>query len=170
MTSVTLRWMRIGGKWNRQNQGGRTFQVLAVGEACKAILWPVPLTALGFQQWGTRYSSVRRGHWGIFIFQWSKLSGHGQTVHRLCLSEKEQTMALNKKVRWLVGALSPVNHKGLYQGWTQTSLSPSYSFHKSSYHKSRFLSLFIFRGHSARKPESSRVTYFILQACTGTMC
>ena len=33
-----------------------------------------------------------------------------------------------------------------------------------------FFSLFIFRGHSAREPASSRVTYFILRAYTGTMC
>ena len=34
------------------------------------------------------------------------------------------------------------------------TLSPNYSFHKSSYHKSCvfFFSLFIFRGHSTRKP------------------
>ena len=51
---------------------------------------------------------------------------------------------------------------------TNFTLSPSYSFHKSSYHKSCFLSLFIFRGHSTREPASSRVTYFILQAYTGT--
>ena len=31
-----------------------------------------------------------------------------------------------------------------------------------------FYSLFIFRGHSAREPATSRVTYFILQAYTGT--
>ena len=31
-----------------------------------------------------------------------------------------------------------------------------------------FFSLFIFRGHSVREPASSRVTYFILQAYTGT--
>ena len=49
---------------------------------------------------------------------------------------------------------------------TNFALSPSYSFHKSSYHKSCccccFFSLFIFRGHSTREPASSRVTYFIL--------
>ena len=44
-----------------------------------------------------------------------------------------------KLVSQLVGTLSPVNHKGLHQGWTQTSLSPSYSFHKSLYHKSWFV-------------------------------
>ena len=33
-----------------------------------------------------------------------------------------------------------------------------------------FFSLFIFRGHSVRDPASSRVTYFILRAYTGTMC
>ena len=31
-----------------------------------------------------------------------------------------------------------------------------------------FLSLFIFRGHSTRESASSRVTYFILRAYTGT--
>ena len=31
-----------------------------------------------------------------------------------------------------------------------------------------FFSLFIFRGHSTREPASSRVTYFILRAYTGT--
>ena len=31
-----------------------------------------------------------------------------------------------------------------------------------------FFSLFIFRGHSTREPASSRVTYFILGAYTGT--
>ena len=51
---------------------------------------------------------------------------------------------------------------------TNFTLSPSLSFHKSSYHKSCFPSLFIFRGHSTREPESGRVTYFILRANTGT--
>ena len=52
---------------------------------------------------------------------------------------------------------------------TNITLSPSYSFHKSSDNKSCLFSLFIFRGHSTREPASSRVTYFILQAYTGTM-
>ena len=51
---------------------------------------------------------------------------------------------------------------------TNFTLSPSYSFQKSSYHKSCFLSLFIFHGHSTREPSSSRETYFILRAYTGT--
>ena len=51
---------------------------------------------------------------------------------------------------------------------TNFTLSPSYSFHKSLYHKSCFLSLFIFRGHSTWEPASSRVTFFILRAYTGT--
>ena len=33
-----------------------------------------------------------------------------------------------------------------------------------------FFSLFIFHGHSARELASGRVTCFILQAFTGTMC
>ena len=50
------------------------------------------------------------------------------------------------------------------------TLSPSYSFHESSYHKSRFLRLFLFRGHSTWEPASGRVTDFILWAYTGTIC
>ena len=53
---------------------------------------------------------------------------------------------------------------------TNFTLSPSQSFHKSSYHKSCCFSLFIFRGHSTREPASGRVTYFVLRAYTGTMC
>ena len=74
---------------------------------------------------------------------------------------------------------------------TNFKLSPAYSFHKSLYQKSPFLkpqlkfypqfrnekpekqntfwSLFIiFREHLTRKLASSRVTYFILRAYTGT--
>ena len=53
---------------------------------------------------------------------------------------------------------------------TNFTLSPSYSFQKPSYHKSSFLSLFIFLGHSTQEPTSGRVTYFILWSYTGTMC
>ena len=53
---------------------------------------------------------------------------------------------------------------------TNCTLSPSYSFHKSSYHKSSFFSLFIFCGHSTGEPASSRVTYFMLLAYSRTMC
>ena len=71
----------------------------------------------------------------------------------------------------LVGALSPVNHKGLHLGWTQTSLYLQVS-RFTSHHttKSWFFSLFIFRGHSTREPASNKVTYFNLRAYTGTMC
>ena len=51
---------------------------------------------------------------------------------------------------------------------TNFNQSPRYTFHKSTYHKSCFLSLFIFRGHSTSGPTSNRVTYFILHAYTGT--
>ena len=51
---------------------------------------------------------------------------------------------------------------------TNFTLAQTYSFHKSSYHKSCFFSLFIFRGHSTREPASSRMTYFILRAYTGS--
>ena len=59
---------------------------------------------------------------------------------------------------------------GLY---TNFILSPNYSVHKPSYHRSCFCfcffyNLFIFRGHSTRESASSRVTYCILRAYTGT--
>ena len=69
---------------------------------------------------------------------------------------------------------SPSNKYCLYVSWcfepgqpqritsglnTNLTLSPSHSFHKSSYHKSCFFSLFIFCRHSAWEPASSRVTY-----------
>ena len=38
-------------------------------------------------------------------------------------SEKGQTvLTVASQISWLVGALSPVSHKGLYQGWKQTSV------------------------------------------------
>ena len=53
---------------------------------------------------------------------------------------------------------------------TNFTPSPSYSFHKSLYHKLCCLfSLFIFRGHSTQEPASGRVTYFILRAYTENM-
>ena len=69
----------------------------------------------------------------------------------------------------LVCALSPVNHKGLHQGWTQTSFYLQLSHFTSHYTtKSWFFSPFIFRGHSTREPTSNRVTYSIVRAYTGT--
>ena len=69
----------------------------------------------------------------------------------------------------LVGALSPENHRGLHQGWTQTSLYLQVIHFTSHHTTSSFLSLFIICGHSTREPASGRVTYFILWAYTGTM-
>ena len=71
-------------------------------------------------------------------------------------------------VRW---CLDPSQPQRITSGLkTNFTLSPSYLFHKSPYHMSCFLSLFIFRGHSTREPASGRVTYFILRANTGTIC
>ena len=51
---------------------------------------------------------------------------------------------------------------------TNFTLSPSYSFPESPYHKSRFFfSLFTFRGHSTREPASSKVTFSNLRVYTG---
>ena len=66
----------------------------------------------------------------------------------------------------LVCALSSVNHKGLHQGCV--SLYPQVIHFTSHHTTSHVFSLFIFRVHSTREPASSRVTYFILQAYTGT--
>ena len=86
---------------------------------------------------------------------------------------------------WLVGALSPANHKRLYQGWKQTSIYPLVIHSTSCYTTSLFLSnhnsnhihsfgtqtqknkntcfwsQIIFRGHSTRER-------FILRSHTGT--
>ena len=93
--------------------------------------------------------------------------------------------------RKLAGALSPVNHTGLHQGWTQTSIYRQ-AIHSTSHYTTglfplkrqllstiserknkqtkriMFWSLFMFRGHSTQEPASGRVTYFILLAYTGT--
>ena len=67
-----------------------------------------------------------------------------------------QLMMISK----LVGALSPVNHKGLHQGWTHKL----HSISKLFISQVTFFSLFIFHRHSTWEPASGRVTYFILQA------
>ena len=78
---------------------------------------------------------------------------------------------LTQLVSQLAGALSPDKHKGLHQGWTQTSLYLKVIHFTSHHTTSRvFFSLFIFRGHSTREPASSMATYFILRIYTGTMC
>ena len=69
--------------------------------------------------------------------------------------------------RIVSGCFEPSHPQRITPGLnTSFTLSPCYSFQKSSYHKSCFWSLFIFREHSTREPASSRVTYFILRACT----
>ena len=78
-------------------------------------------------------------------------------------------------VSYLVSwSFEPSQPQGITSGLnTNFTLSPSYSFHKSSYHKSYccfLFSLFRFRRHSTREPASGRATYFILPAYTGTMC
>ena len=72
-------------------------------------------------------------------------------------------------VSQLVGALSPVNHKGILYGWTYTSLYLQVINFTSHHTTSQdfFFSLFIFRGHSTGEPASNRVTYSILRADTG---
>ena len=79
------------------------------------------------------------------------------------LSKRQQ---LKKLVSW---CFEPSQPQRITSGLnTNFTLSPSYTFRKSSYQKSCFFGLFIFCGHSTREPASSRVTHFILQAYTGT--
>ena len=88
------------------------------------------------------------------------ITATGNCIELLCL------------VRYLVSwCFEPWQPQRITSGLnTYFTLFPSHSFHKSSHHKSRFWSLFIFRGHSTREPASSRLIYFILRAYTGTMC
>ena len=93
-----------------------------------------------------------------------------------------------KLVSWC-SLLSLSTSKGLHRGWKQTSIylhvthttSLFFSIHNSnSIHNFRTQtqtnkthvldnwSLFVFRGHSTWEPESSRVTYFLPRAHTGT--
>ena len=98
------------------------------------------------------------------------------------------SLSQRKLVSW---CFEPCHLKGLHQGWTQTSVHlqatyctshntaslclPNHSSNSiqnfgTEYQKNNNTSwsVFIFREHSTREPASSRVTYFILRACTGT--
>ena len=95
----------------------------------------------------------------------------GQTyagIARHYISEGEISRLVAKLDSWCFEPSQPQRiTSGLNRNFT---LSPSYSFHKSSYHKSCLFSLFIFPGHSTREPAFGRVTYFILWAYTGIVC
>ena len=74
-----------------------------------------------------------------------------------------------RESEWVRECFEPSQPQRITSGLKKNfTLTPSYSFHKLSYHKSCFLSLLIFRGHSTWESASSRVTYFILQVSTGT--
>ena len=90
----------------------------------------------------------------------------GQLVSWCLKPSQPQRITSGQLVSW---CFEPSQPQRITSGLnTNFNLSPSYSFLKSSYHKSCLFSLFIFRGHSTREPTSSRVTYFILQAYKGT--
>ena len=88
------------------------------------------------------------------------------------LPEQEHYCHKTHRVRSLVGwCYEPSQPQRITSGLnTIFTLSPSYSFRKSANHKSCFFEPinFTFHGHSTREPASSRVTYFILRAYTGT--
>ena len=54
----------------------------------------------------------------------------------------ESQCDLCAKVSWLLGALSPVNHKGLHQGWKQASIYLLVIYSTSHYTASLFFSFF----------------------------
>ena len=80
----------------------------------------------------------------IMVCQWTEGSGPlisqaasaNQESHKQCSARKawrvgtklphELHQSNRVKVTWLVGALSPVNHEGLYQGWGRLSYSDIY--------------------------------------------
>ena len=110
-----------------------------------------PYTILSSQRRRHKHSAdtVQQKTLGDFVWRWQILSQN-----------------LGKLVSW---CFEPSQPQRIASGLnTNFTLSPTYSFHKSSYHKSYCFSLYIFSGHSAWEPASSRVTYFILQAYTGT--
>ena len=75
----------------------------------------------------------------------------------------------------LVGGLSPVSHKGLHQGRTQTShylQVTHFTRHHTTDHVffKLLLSLFFIAYLYSAGTRYGRVTYFILRDHTGTMC
>ena len=121
--------------------------------------------------------------WSIFV---NKLTAVRRETLR-CLFPRQRVLA--QFVSWCCEPSQPqMITSGLN---TNFNLSPSYSFRKSLHRKSLFLrpqlrfyprfrntspekqwhiswNLFIFNGHSTRKPVLSMVTCFILRAYTGT--
>ena len=81
---------------------------------------------------------------------------HTDTTHSLQYLSGSSQNIFSVLVSWCFEPSQPQRITSALN--TNLTLSPSYSFHKLSYHKSCFLSLFKFHGHSTQEPESSRVT------------
>ena len=79
----------------------------------------------------------------------------------MCLHTEPQFTVSAELVNWCFEPSQPQTITSKLN--TKFTLFPSYFFHKSC-----FLSLFIFRGHLTREPASNIVAYFILRAYTGT--
>ena len=124
---------------------------------CQLCCWRIQLTRMCdcnlFELW-------------LFIVQVKVERGKVITWLSLNILQKIQFFIVIKNfVSW---CFEPSQPQGLNTNFT---LSPSYSFHRWSYHKSCFFyPIFIFFGHSTQEPASGRVTYVILRAYTGTMC
>ena len=109
-------------------------------------------------------------------FRWLKFNHTGGVKrHSAIWTWSEQNSMLTSSIMYaLYGKLiswcfEPSQPQRITSGLNANfTLSRNYSFHESSYHKSCFFSLFIFRGHSTREAAPGRVTYFILRAYTGT--
>ena len=108
-------------------------------------------------------SEPRAGIKGLVDWKKERKGKSTGDLHQAALSNTALNLQL---VSW---CFEPSQPQRITSGLnTNFALSPSYSFHKSSYHKSCFFGLLIFHGQSTPEPASSRVTYFILQAYTGT--
>ena len=98
---------------------------------------------------------------------------------KLCLTSSNKVVHWYNLRSWfcvqqLVSWCSEPNQpQRITSGWTQTSFCLKvvhFTSHDTTslFLFSFFFSLFIFRGHSRRERASSRVSYFILRAYTGT--
>ena len=74
--------------------------------------------------------------------------------------EPSQALEIRSGLKeWVSWCLSPVNHNGLHQGWTQTSLYLQV-IHFTSHQTTSgvgFFFLCLFRGHSTGEPASGRI-------------
>ena len=96
-----------------------------------------------------QWQRPRKAQWLLF----AQATGHSdiEVLHRLqavsceskIIASLNTVISFCRRISKLVGALSPVNHKGLHQGWTQTSFCLKVVHFKSHDTTSDFLLLFV---------------------------